>query len=35
VTSLWQALIIVEVDAPMLTRPRDQHPYDVPLLSFG
>jgi predicted DNA-binding protein with PD1-like motif len=28
-------MIIVEVDSPELTRPRDQSLYDVPLLTFG
>jgi predicted DNA-binding protein with PD1-like motif len=28
-------LIIVEVDSPELTRPRDHSLYDVPLLTFG
>jgi predicted DNA-binding protein with PD1-like motif len=28
-------MIIVEVDSPEMTRPRDRDLYDVPLLSFG
>lgn len=28
-------MIIVEVDAPEMTRPRDHNLYDVPLLTFG
>jgi predicted DNA-binding protein with PD1-like motif len=28
-------MIIVEVDAPEITRPRDHNLYDVPLLTFG
>jgi len=28
-------MIIVETDSPEMTRPRDHHLYDVPLLTFG